>query len=293
MEFKNPELTDNQWITDYFRQEKKYGCEWTFANLFLWSSAYETDYVIIEKMLVFRTTSEEISYTFPLGEGDAKAVLDILMKDCKDKNIPFYLYCLTPAMKEKLEEYYPGKFKFTTDDSQYDYIYAQKDLAELAGKKYSAKRNHINKINTLNWSYEDITPENVGECKDMAKEWCRKNDCDQDESKNEEMSVVLGSLDNMEALSMIGGLIRIDERIVAFTVGCEINEDTFDVNIEKAYYDVQGAYPLINREFVSRRLGQYKYINREEDLGIEGLRKAKKSYYPVYWLDSYEATYEG
>ena len=136
-----------------------------------------------------------------------------------------------------------------------------------------------------NWTYEKLTKENVEECFQMALLWRKENGCDDDEDKNEEMCVTLNSLRLFEELGVVGGILRVDGRIVAFTMGEPICEDTFVVHIEKAFADVDGAYTVINQQFVQHECLNYKYVNREEDTGAEGLRKAKLSYKPAFLVE--------
>ena len=138
-----------------------------------------------------------------------------------------------------------------------------------------------------------ITDENVEECFQMALKWRNLNGCEDDEEKNSEMCVTLNSLRLYKELNLIGGLLRVGDEIVAFTIGEAVNDDTFVVHIEKAYADIEGAYTMINQQFVQRNCNDVEYVNREEDLGLEGLRKAKKSYYPAMRGVKYVATPKG
>ena len=158
----------------------------------------------------------------------------------------------------------------------------------LSGKKYHGKKNHTNKFKKLypNWQYERLNDSNVEECFQMALKWRNLNGCEDDEEKNSEMCVTLNSLRLYKELNLIGGLLRVGDEIVAFTIGEAVNDDTFVVHIEKAYADIEGAYTMINQQFVEHEVaGKYKYTNREDDVGEEGLRKAKLSYKPVFMVE--------
>ena len=135
------------------------------------------------------------------------------------------------------------------------------------------------------WSYEPMTKDYVEACFQMALKWRNENGCEEDLEKNAEICVTLNSLRLFEELGLKGGVLRIDGEVAAFTVGEPICSDTFGVHIEKAYAEVQGAYPMINQQFVSHECMDYKYVNREEDTGAEGLRKAKMSYRPVFMVE--------
>lgn len=213
-----------------------------------------------------------------------KRVLDFLIEDTKERGVPFVLYHVTPEHYEQIDTWYPGRFVLELNRDIADYVYESEKLATLAGKKLHAKRNHINKFKATheNWSYETMSEGNLEECFQMALKWRNENGCEEDEEKNAEMCVTLNALRLFKELELIGGILRINGEIVAFAIGEELSEDTFVVHIEKAFADIQGAYPMINQQFVEHECMKYKYINREEDTGAEGLRKAKLSYRPTF-----------
>ena len=161
----------------------------------------------------------------------------------------------------------------------------------MKGKKFQAKRNHINRFrNTYpDYEYTPITPDRIQECLDLEAEWCKVNNCDQQEGTGNERRALIYALHNFEALGLTGGILHVNGKFVAFTFGMPINHETFGVHVEKADTSIDGAYAMINYEFANRIPEQYIYINREEDLGIEGLRKAKLSYQPVTILEKYMA----
>ena len=168
-----------------------------------------------------------------------------------------------------------------------DYVYETEKLATLAGKKLHGKRNHINKFMKLypDWSYESIDDGNVEECFQMALKWRNLNGCDDDTEKNAEMCVTLNSLRLYKELGLRGGILRVNGEIAAFSLGEPVCSDTFVVHIEKAFADIEGAYPMINQQFVQHECMDYTYVNREDDAGSEGLRKAKLSYRPAFMVD--------
>lgn len=282
--FKRPELEDRDLITSYFRLSPSRSCERTFVNAYLWSRHYKVKFAVIEDTLVFRDEGERIAYTYPAGRPEnVKKALEFLMESCRKEERPFILYSVTPEMFAQLESWFPGRFFIEYNRDYADYIYETEKLATLAGKKLHGKRNHINKFKTLypEWSYEKLSEENVEECFQMALKWRNQNGCDDDTEKNAEMCVTLNSLRLFRELGLTGGVLRAEKEIVAFTVGEPLCEDTFVVHIEKAFPGVDGAYPMINQQFVQHECMDYRYVNREEDTGAEGLRKAKLSYRPA------------
>lgn len=190
-------------------------------------------------------------------------------------------------MREKVEAMFPGKFEFEPLRDSYDYIYLTENLINLPGKKFHGKRNHIAAfVRDNEWSYEPITADNLDECIAMNAEWERRNREKDPEAMDDELDAINISFKNYFELGFVGGLLRANGEVVAFTFGEEMNPEMFCTHIEKAYADVRGAYPMINREFAANALSQYKYVNREDDTGSEGLRKAKLSYYPDILLEN-------
>ena len=283
--FKRPELEDKEIISSYFEKAQSRSCERTFVNVYLWSRHYKVQYVIIEDTLVFRDSGKNLSFTYPAGEPEnVKKALEFLMEYCKEKDVPFILYNVTPHMFAQLDKWYPKKFFIEYNRDLADYVYETEKLASLAGKKLHGKRNHINKFKALypDWSYEPLNDDNVEDCFQMALKWRNKNGCEDDPEKNAEMCVTLNSLRLYKELGLKGGVLKADGKIVAFTVGEPVSDDTFVVHIEKAFAEVDGAYPMINQQFVQHECMEYEYVNREEDTGAEGLRKAKLSYRPAF-----------
>lgn len=291
--WKKIELSDKELIQDYYKQENVGSCEATFANNYLWASHYGVRYAILEGMLVFLSEGEKPSVTFPIGTGDAKSVLEILMKYFAKEDKDFHMHLISPVQFAKLEQLYPGKFQIKYNRDYADYVYEAEKLMTLSGKKLHGKRNHINKFKAMHpeWLYEPITDENVAECMEMAQQWRVLNGCEEDEEKQAEFCVTLNALKLRKELGLVGGLLRAEGKVIAFTLGEPGGNDTFIVHIEKAYADIQGAYPMINQQFVEHEAASYRYVNREEDTGAEGLRKAKLSYYPVMLLEKGEVTY--
>ncbi len=288
IQFRRPELQDRELIQHYFRQYPSRSCERTFVNVYLWSRHYHVTFAVVENTLVFQSEGNGIAYSYPLGEPeDVKRAIEFLRAYAKERQIPFVLYNVTEVQFEQLDDWYPGEFQIEYNRDIADYVYESEKLATLAGKKLHAKRNHINKFKSTfeHWMYERITQDNVEECFQMALRWRNENNCEENHEKNAEMCVTLNSLRLLDELDLVGGLLRINGEVVAFTIGEPICEDTFVVHIEKAYADIQGAYPMINQQFVEHECRQYKYINREEDTGAEGLRKAKLSYRPAFLVE--------
>ncbi|MDD3138758.1 MAG: phosphatidylglycerol lysyltransferase domain-containing protein [Lachnospiraceae bacterium] len=289
-EFKRPMMEDKEQIDFYFKSAPSRSCERTFDNVFLWAKAYGVEYAIIENTLVFKSPKEETTcaFSYPAGEAqNVKNAIEALMKFSEEQGYPFCLYNVTNEHFEQLEGWYPGRFEIEYNRDIADYVYESEKLITLAGKKLHGKRNHINKFMATfdDWKYETLSDDNLEACFQMALKWRIENGCEDDEEKNTEMCVTLNSLRLYKELGLKGGILRVNGEIVAFTMGEPLCEDTFVVHIEKAFPDVQGAYPMINQQFIEHECAEFKYINREEDTGSEGLRKAKLSYRPVFLVE--------
>lgn len=290
--WKSISIEDKEIINEYYSRTKYRTCEFTFANNLLWSPYYGIFYAIVEDMLVFMARESVFSVTFPHGGGDIKKTIDILIEYFAENNKEFKMHLVSPEQFALLEKLYPGQFKIEYNRDDADYIYESEKLISLAGKKLHSKRNHINKFkeNHTDWQYEAISDENCQECIEMTHEWKKQNESDIDE-KNAEYQVTLNALKLRKELGLVGGLLRLEGKVIAFTLGEECCECTFIVHIEKAFGDIQGAYPLINQQFIEHEASNYRYINREEDTGSEGLRKAKLSYYPVFLVEKGTLTF--
>ena len=284
LEFRKPELEDIALMKEAFKYIKHFTCDYTPANIFLWSNIYNTEIAFLDRDLYIKYINNgDTFFGFPFVKKSIKEGIENLKEYCAEKNIEFKMGIIEPEMFEIIDNLYPDEYTITYNRDSSDYVYDIQSMANLAGKKYHGKKNHINKFKKIysDWTYEKITDENINECYEMLKQWCVENKCVENKSKAEEVCVMLKGLDNMFVLGMIGGIIRTRTCIVAITLGEPVNDEEFVIHFEKAFSDIQGAYPMINQQFILEELMDYKYVNREEDMGVEGLRKAKESYNPV------------
>jgi len=241
--------------------------------------------------LIQKSDNDRPSYLYPPGTGNIKPVIEAMIEDSKACGHGFLFYTILAEQCKLLEVLFPDMFDFWPIPKYDDYIYDSQDLITLRGKKYHAKRNHINRFRALypDWSYEPITALNMPEIIAMSQEWCKRNDCNASKSLQSENMALSEALGGFFALGLDGGLIRAGGKVVAFSMGDKLTNDTYLVHIEKAFTDVNGAYAIINQQFSEHSAGQYLYINREDDSGDEGLRKAKLSYHPVMRTEKYAA----
>ena len=294
MEFYVPTIQDIGKIRNIMANNRKPSCEMSAANTVLWARHYNTEIAFWQDEIIYRSTylGEEYSYSCNLlSSSHPKELFDRIVMLAEEENQPLRMHCILEEEFQMIEQWYPSMYQMTLRRQDSDYIYLREKLATLSGKKLHSKRNHINRFieNYPDWKYESITAVNEDECAKMAMRWCLENCADEENNwehdKIDESKLVVYAIRHRDELGMKGGALRAGGRIVAITLGEELTKDTFVVHFEKAFSDVQGAYPMINREFVRNELEQYTYVNREEDLGEEGLRKAKLSYRPERLLD--------
>lgn len=296
IEFKDITVEDKDTITSFTMNSCRRNCDLSFSNLCSWRFMYKTKFAVIDNFLVFKFWLHgRVSYMMPVGQGDPeKELIEKLIEDSQLEGEPLRLMGVCQGMKKRLNDILPEEFEFTTNRDYSDYIYLRSDLATLTGKKFQSKRNHINRFKKeYTYKYVPITPDRVQECLYLEAEWCKANDCDKQDGTGNERQAIVFALEHFEELGLSGGILYANDKIVAFTFGMPINKETFGVHVEKADTTVDGAYAMINFEFANHIPETFTYINREEDLGIEGLRKAKLSYQPETILEKFVAHYKG
>ncbi len=293
IDFKGILPEDRAIYEKYLVASPRRGCEFSFLNAFLWG---EQKFAIINDCLVLLSRFGKFYYySYPLGEGDIKAALSAIINDSAERVIPCQISGLTPSEKENLKLLFPDRFEFSTDLGSYDYVYTIDSLSELSGKKYHGKRNHINKFfeQYPDAVTEPITTENLPKVRKMAEAWF--SDREQKSAPHTydlERDATDKLFDNFTRLSLEGMMIKNSEDVLAFTVGSPFYEDTFDVHFEKALEQTDIAYSVINREFsryIRQKYPKVRFLDREEDMGIEGLRRAKQSYRPVFMVEKWRA----
>lgn len=271
------------------------GADYNFNNMYMWDAAYHPRIARLGDRLIIKVGGEnETRYAYPVGDGDLMPALEEIRRDAHERGGKPTLRGVTEEWLSELEKTCGGTFDVKFDEDSSDYIYDAQKLATLAGKKLHSKRNHIHRFEENNdWSYEPVTEANLYECQALEASWVRENSAEKDMDYTDENTAIARMFRHFGELQMEGGLLRSSGRPVAFTIGSFINETTFNTHYEKAFSDIQGAYPMINREFAKYLVAKYpnlKYINREEDMGLENLRKAKHSYYPDLFLKKYLVT---
>lgn len=299
LNFCEPTFEDKDWIDSSLGKGSSIGCENTFGSVFLWRKFFGTKIFNYNGILLRAYFDENgyVEYSFPVFRNSSKKdfikeILVSLLEDAKIRKNPLVFTGLEVKDTKILEKIFPGKFKFIEQKDREDYVYLSKDLINLKGKKYHGKRNHISKFKKLyEFNYENISSNNIDKVLYFIDCWFKNKENINDKSLEYEHKAIEELLENYHKFNFKSGIITVNGEIVAFTSGEEINKDTFVIHFEKALSNYEGSYAIINNEFAKNNLFKYTYINREEDMGIPGLRKAKLSYHPVFLLKRYKAIY--
>lgn len=294
MDCFNPITIEDQTLfTNIFANIKPNTSELTFPYLYMWKKDYNLKFAVVADHLCMISQSRIYDpFAFcPIpvdGKRDDSKFLKAL-KAIEDyfnhHHLPLMFGRVEESRLDELRMAYGSSMKEEYLDSASDYVYNASDLINLAGKKFSGKRNHISQFmrNYGEYAYIPVDESNLSECKRILDEWCDKNEnCVHPDNCERYAGYEL--LDNWSRLKMKGALLKVDGRFEAFTAGELLNPETAVVRLEKGNSEIHGIYTVINRDFCAHEWSGVKYINREEDLGLEGLRKSKHSYNPVFMI---------
>ena len=301
IDFKPVRPEDKERYLHYLLDGSDRSCEYSFVNLYLWGRQNAT--ILHDHMVLFSQFNRKSVYPYPVGGGDKKPVLDAIIADAKERGIPCRITSLSAEAKDTLETLYPGMFRFHCDRDGYDYVYDINDLADLPGKKYQKKRNHCNRFRTdyPDYHVEPLTDDNLPKVQEMLSAWYESKEQENPDSDFLMEKVALNkALTHYTELEMDGLLLFNGENLLGFTMGSRLSHDTYDIHFEKAWGDVNGAYAIINYEFARYLRDKHpdiRFLDREDDMCIEGLRIAKERYFPHHmvekcWAHLVEADYE-
>ncbi len=268
-------------------------CEYSFANLYLWGRQEAAFFP--EGVAFFSHFYGKSVYPYPIGTGNRRAVLEAVLEDARSRGIPCRITSMTQAETEELESWFPGRFLFRPDRDGFDYVYAIDDLADLKGRKFQKKRNHVHKFQA---SHPDclsvpLEKENLPQAQEMVAQWFRQRLAEDPHGDYLLEQIALSrAFRHFEALGMEGLMLVENGQVLAVTLASRLSENTMDVHFEKAREDVDGAYAAVNCEFaryLRLKHPELAFLNREDDLGLPGLRQAKLSYQPHHMEEKYNA----
>ena len=294
LEWSIPEAEDEDWINSCIAVSGTMASDASFANIYLLRNKYSTKISRYKDFIIRKYSGKgaRCGYTFPIGKGDVAKALAEIEKDAKECGERLQFAFVTEEQKEVLENAMPARFCYSSDAGDSDYIYLRSELASLSGKAFHKKKNHFSKfVRTYpDYKYYEIGACNIYDAQKVADALYYEHLQDEDASQLAEYKAIKEALDNFEELGLIGGIIYVNDSPCAMTIASKINENTVDVHFEKAVgeYALNGGYAAINKLF-SEKLDGVTWLNREEDIGIEGLRKAKLSYRPKIMLKKYSA----
>mgnify|MGYP000861249492 CR=1 FL=1 len=285
IDFREVRLEDKPLVDSLICASGCHGADYSFANLFIWRHAYKPQIAYINNRIIIHMPEAGGLYAF------LKETIELMRTDAHERGNRFEMRGLTPMILDQLKDLYGDSFSIREDRDNADYIYTVEKLCELRGRHLSSKRNHIKHFERNgSWHFERVTAENIAPAKEFVKTFYEAKD---DPDLTEEAIAINEMFDNFDVLGFYASLLYQNNVPVAFSAGTKLDNITFDTHFEKALPDVEAAYTMINREFakmVHGLLPDIQYFNREEDMGMEGLRRAKESYHPDILLMKYTVT---
>lgn len=275
LDLKHKDLLDN-----YFKNNRTEVSEFNFTEMFIWRNIRNTKIGFINDNICISVVKDKRKIFYrPFGNNKIKETIEFIFNNKLCEMIYGYL------IEEIKDLNLQNEYIIEKDRDNFDYVYLTDDLINLKGRKYDGKRNHIKKFKQLNYHITPISKEILPSVIEFQKRWCKDRLCDDDLSLKNESVAVGELLSNFDKLSVFGAALFIDNIIQGYTIATELNDDTAVVIVEKANPQFKGIYQALNQLFAEKFLFKYKYINREQDTGNEGLRKAKMSYHPHHFVE--------
>lgn len=297
LDLKPVEISDKSWVDPIVFAEDSLSADYNFGNMYMWDPSYSQQIGKIGNRLVVKPTyGTPHFFAYPIGTGDLVPVIEAMKQHAEESGYPFILRGVASEHIPQLDAAFPGRFEYTAERDFFDYIYSAEKLATLKGKKLHGKRNHINRfVQENDWSYKALTADMCDECMQMLSDWESANSERAGDGADEEHIAIERAFAHYDELGLEGGALYSGGRLIAFTIGERISSVGFNVHFEKAYSEITGAYPMICREFIRQVLDRHPeilYINREDDMGKENLRKAKESFFPEFLVEKYTAVWK-
>lgn len=293
LDFAEITINDKTRFDSFLKLHKPQISELTFTNLYMWRNFYNLRYTEINGLLcIVSVPARGTPFAFmPIGKMNADTFAEIAfsLKSYFTKNgWQMEFKRVDESELSFFNELIVTKEDMRFDPNNSDYVYLAHDLVSLKGKKYDGKRNHINRFKKEHeFEYVSINENHIDACKSIMKVWCDERSCEHHKDLYCEKIANVELLDNYEKLGCKGALIKVDGKFRSFTVGEMLNDETAVIHIEKADGKINGLYTLTNQQFCEHEWSETRYVNREQDLGVEGLRRAKLSYNPVSMIKKY------
>ena len=292
--FKTVTLCDKPWVDELVFAENSPSADYNFGNIYIWDKHYRQLIARCgDRMLTKLRYEGQPAFVFPIGSGPLRPAIEALRAFAAERGYPLVLRGVTPAHMLHLNAEYPDRFRFAPERDNWDYLYLAEKLASYAGKALHGKKNHCNRFEAENeWEFRPLSYELIPGCLDMLDVWSEENSARLDKSVAFEHDAIVRAFAAYEWLGLEGGVLFAGGKIVGFSLGEMCSADTFDVHFEKAQIDLNGAYPMVCRELtrmLMARHPQLRYMNREDDMGLESLRQSKQSYKPIGMVEKYIA----
>lgn len=286
--FKRIEITDKPVFDQFFLADPPQASEYTFTNLFMWRRKYNTKWSVSHNCLVviLEQAPGKFMALQPVGLGNKTEALNFLCRVLESQDLNPLIGRVTDDFVDMFVD--GSRFDLMEDPDNSDYVYLAEKLIKLSGNKYHRKKNHLNRfIKNFDFQYRNFSPELIDSVLSLQETWCEFKDCYEDDNLFHEDRAVCDALTHYQTLGFTGGAILIEGQVQAFSFGEMLNTDTAVIHIEKANPEIDGLYTVINQRFCAAAWTNARFVNREQDLGLEGLRKAKQSYYPHHMVNKW------
>ena len=290
LDLRHLRLEDKSLVEKYIPACCSKMCDFTFGNLFSWSAAEHTEIAEKDSFLFLRSTFNGVtSYAFPWGGGNVEHALSLVGEDARERSADLSFFCVAEEQLPYLESFFGTSLVVKEQRDYFDYVYSAERLATLSGRKLHSKKNHVNSFNRhYKYTFTSINEEDIADCVSFSHRWFLNNESTQ--RFEAERQVIDYAFKHYEKLGFKGGVLRINGEVQAYCLGEPMADgETFCTHFEKASADYSTAYAVVNKLFAEMLADDYKYINREDDAGVEGLRKAKTSYQPEFLVKKYYA----
>ncbi|MEN6512605.1 phosphatidylglycerol lysyltransferase domain-containing protein [Methanoculleus sp.] len=290
-DFKPVNLDDRDLFWGHYRQYPQVHSDNTFANMVCWNHYANYRFIEVDGSIVLSSTINGVtSFRMPIGPRNPDLIGDVIDLAAREGgDTP--LWVLDPANEAWIRELYPDLPLHASRDF-FDYIYRTEDLADLAGKGYATIRRQVNRFGREHvYTAEEITEENINEVWEFLVVWCEWRDCDSEPILAYEKEAVLFAVNHFFAIGLEGWIIRTGDTIGAISIIGRVNADMAVVHFEKALPETYpGIYKVITTETAAGLRKRYRYINRECDMGVPGLRESKTRYHPAYMVEVHHVT---